>query len=198
LFQKKNKSINICFGLLIITAIGIGCAGNSTSDVNVDSLVETQSSKAESTVVISTPTTQISKTSEIEISKIDPTSEPLPSIAAKPTVIATKIAEKPKPTMTPTPEPTVQKYISRLVSKINHVFSDGKIADSDWFQGASQEALFNPNFVAADKAGSYFGANDLVIGIDHNGVQKAYPAKYMEVYEVINDRFGNEAILVTY
>ena len=78
MFQKKNKSINICFGLLIITAIGIGCAGNSTSDVNVDSVVETQSNKSEAMVVISTPTTQISKKSEIEISKIDPTSEPLP------------------------------------------------------------------------------------------------------------------------
>ena len=109
-----------------------------------------------------------------------------------------EIIKNVEPTQTPMPEPTVQKYISRLVGKINHVFSDGNIAESDWFKGASQEALFNPNFVSASSAGSYFGANDLVIGINHNGVQKAYPAKYMEVYEVINDRFGDEAILVTY
>ena len=197
MFGRFTLNILI-LGLLVLAFASLACSGASESDGTVEPVMKSATIVPTSVPIANTPTVAANpvstpnivqgKSNEIVAAEVNEIPDPTPM----------EIIKNVEPTQTPMPEPTVQKYISRLVGKINHVFSDGNIAESDWFKGASQEALFNPNFVSASSAGSYFGANDLVIGINHNGVQKAYPAKYMEVYEVINDRFGDEAILVTY
>ncbi len=197
LFGRFTLNILI-LGLLVLGFAGVACSGESEADAIVEPVMKSETIVPTSVPVANTPTVVAESVSTPNISQSKSNGITAAEITEIPNPTPMKVMENVEPTVTPMPEPTVQKYISRLVSKINHVFSDGNIAESDWFKGASQEALFNPNFVSASNAGSYFGANDLVIGVNHNGVQKAYPAKYMEVYEVINDRFGDEALLVTY
>lgn len=57
-------------------------------------------------------------------------------------------------------------------------------------------ALIDPAFVSADQAG--LNDDDRVIGVAFNGEVKAYPLSIMNWHEVVNDRFGNRAVLVTY
>jgi len=58
-------------------------------------------------------------------------------------------------------------------------------------------ALFAPRFLAADEA-SYLDADERVLGIEHNGVVKAYPIKILNYHEIANDRFGDAAVAVTF
>lgn len=58
-------------------------------------------------------------------------------------------------------------------------------------------AISEPKFVAADKA-DFLKDNDKVIGIEINGVAKAYPARILSWHEAVNDRIGGSAILVTW
>ncbi|MCB0633050.1 MAG: DUF3179 domain-containing protein [Saprospiraceae bacterium] len=54
-----------------------------------------------------------------------------------------------------------------------------------------------PRFVNVDRS-EFLKDNDLVIGVMHNGVAKAYPIRIMNYHEVINDQYGDESLVVTY
>ncbi len=57
--------------------------------------------------------------------------------------------------------------------------------------------IHNPKFVAAgDK--HILRDTDRVLGVVRNGIAKAYPIRILDRHEVVNDRFGDEAIVVTY
>jgi len=58
-------------------------------------------------------------------------------------------------------------------------------------------AIDRPRFVAAAQA-DYLQDRDRVLGISRNGVTKAYPIMMLNYHEIVNDRFGGEAIVVTY
>ncbi len=58
--------------------------------------------------------------------------------------------------------------------------------------------LEKPTFEPADCAQEFVSSEDYVIGIHYNGVTRAYPVKIMGYHEVVNDRVGEEEILVTY
>ena len=58
-------------------------------------------------------------------------------------------------------------------------------------------AIDRPRFVAAEEA-DYLDDRDRVLGIDRNGVRKAYPIKILNYHEIVNDTFDREAIVVTY
>jgi hypothetical protein len=58
-------------------------------------------------------------------------------------------------------------------------------------------ALDRPRFVSAGKA-NFLSDSDRVLGIDHNGVRKAYAIKILNYHEIVNDRFGQEAVVVSY
>ncbi|NIR48043.1 DUF3179 domain-containing protein, partial [candidate division KSB1 bacterium] len=58
-------------------------------------------------------------------------------------------------------------------------------------------AIDNPKFVSPSEA-DFLQPEDRVLGIDRNGVAKAYPIKIVNWHEIINDRFGDEAVVVTY
>lgn len=57
-------------------------------------------------------------------------------------------------------------------------------------------AIDRPRFVGADAAGLAEG--DRVLGIARNGIARAYPMRILNWHEIVNDRFGDEAIAVTY
>jgi hypothetical protein len=58
-------------------------------------------------------------------------------------------------------------------------------------------AIDRPVFIAAGEA-DFLHDDDSVLGIDRNGVRKAYPVRILDYHEIINDRFGHESLVVSY
>ncbi len=58
-------------------------------------------------------------------------------------------------------------------------------------------AIDDPRFVSADQA-SFVTDTDRVLGVRHQGVAKAYPIRILNYHEIVNDRFGDEGVVVTY
>jgi hypothetical protein len=57
-------------------------------------------------------------------------------------------------------------------------------------------AIDRPKFAGAAQAGLADG--DRVLGLALNGIARAYPVRILNWHEVVNDRFGERAIAVTY
>ena len=58
-------------------------------------------------------------------------------------------------------------------------------------------SIDEPTFVSADDAG-FLRDSDRVIGVYRNGIAKAYWLGILEWHEIVNDVFGDEAILISY
>ena len=58
-------------------------------------------------------------------------------------------------------------------------------------------AISQPDFVSAVQA-SFLSDTDRVLGINMQGRQKAYPVRILNYHEIVNDRFGDVAVLVSY
>jgi len=58
-------------------------------------------------------------------------------------------------------------------------------------------ALTEPGYVAAGQA-DFMRGDDQVIGVDLNGVARAYPTKILSWHELVNDRFGGLPVLVSW
>jgi hypothetical protein len=58
-------------------------------------------------------------------------------------------------------------------------------------------AIDHPRFVSADQA-TFLEPTDRVLGLRQNGVAKAYPIKILNWHEVVNDRFAEEPVAITY
>lgn len=58
-------------------------------------------------------------------------------------------------------------------------------------------ALDDPRFVEPDAA-DFLSDADRVLGLVHAGIAKAYPIAIMNWHEVVNDRFGETPVAVTY
>ncbi|HEY3326405.1 MAG TPA: DUF3179 domain-containing protein [Novimethylophilus sp.] len=58
-------------------------------------------------------------------------------------------------------------------------------------------AIDRPKFVRAGEA-DHVKPQDRVLGIERGNIAKAYPISIMNWHEIVNDRFGNDAIAVTY
>lgn len=58
-------------------------------------------------------------------------------------------------------------------------------------------SIDNPKFVKAQDA-QFVSDGDFVIGLDINGETKAYPLFILVWHEIVNDRFGNTPVAVTY
>ncbi len=58
-------------------------------------------------------------------------------------------------------------------------------------------AITRPRFVSADGA-TRLKADEWVLGISWNGVTKAYPVAIMNYHEIVNDRFGDKPVVVTF
>src|SRR3989338_5901895 len=58
-------------------------------------------------------------------------------------------------------------------------------------------ALNDPKFVSSGDA-AFIGDDDKVIGVNYNGLVKAYPIRIMNWHEVVNDHFYSKPAVVTY
>ncbi len=78
---------------------------------------------------------------------------------------------------------------------------DASIPVAEILQGGPPKdgipAIDDPVFVGAKEAG-FLSAQDRVIGIARHGIAKAYPIAILNWHEIVNDRIGPEAIVVTY
>jgi len=58
-------------------------------------------------------------------------------------------------------------------------------------------ALSNPQFVVASKA-SFMRDDEQVLGVAINGVARAYPTRILSWHELVNDRFRDLPVLVSW
>lgn len=58
-------------------------------------------------------------------------------------------------------------------------------------------AIDHPHFVSAAQA-DFLADDDRVLGIDRNGIRKAYAVRILNYHEIVNDRYGHDAVLVSY
>ncbi len=58
-------------------------------------------------------------------------------------------------------------------------------------------SLDYPDFVAAADA-NFLKPKDRVLGLQRNGVARAYPIRILNYHEIVNDAFGGSAVVVTY
>ena len=57
--------------------------------------------------------------------------------------------------------------------------------------------IHDPKFIPAAEA-DFMRGKDRVLGVLRNGIAKAYPIRILDRHEVVNDKFGDESIVVTY
>jgi len=58
-------------------------------------------------------------------------------------------------------------------------------------------AIDQPQFVTAGQA-DFLEPDDRVLGIARGGNHKAYPVRILNYHEIVNDRFGEESVVVSY
>lgn len=58
-------------------------------------------------------------------------------------------------------------------------------------------SLDNPVFIKASQA-HFLRDTDRVLALTRHGVSKAYPLRILNWHEIVNDRFGDEGIIITY
>lgn len=80
--------------------------------------------------------------------------------------------------------------LSKSLIPIEEIYSGGPGKDGI-------PAIDNPQFVTAEAA-RFMRDNNRVIGVQRNGVTKAYPIRILDWHEVVNDKFADEAVVVTY
>lgn len=55
----------------------------------------------------------------------------------------------------------------------------------------------NPKYVTAEQA-NYIKPEDRVLGVYHNGIARAYPVLILNYHEIVNDRIGKDAVVVSF
>lgn len=58
-------------------------------------------------------------------------------------------------------------------------------------------SIDTPKFIDADKA-HFLKSDDRVIGVDYNGVARAYPIRILNWHEIVNDKIAGEAVAITF
>ncbi len=54
-----------------------------------------------------------------------------------------------------------------------------------------------PRFLAAEEA-DFLNDEELVLGLHYNGISTAYPIRILNYHEVVNDKFGDQPVAITY
>ena len=83
----------------------------------------------------------------------------------------------------------------KLAATTSRAFSETTSSPAEWPKTAFP-ALTNPTFVAPDEIG-YLAENDVVMGIVINGEPRAYPHNIGWWNEIINDRVGDQSVVVS-
>jgi hypothetical protein len=76
-----------------------------------------------------------------------------------------------------------------LINK-EEIYSGGPIKDGI-------PALNYPKFISANKA-FFLKNNDRVLGLSLNGIAKVYPINIMNHHEIVNDKFADFAVMISY
>jgi hypothetical protein len=58
-------------------------------------------------------------------------------------------------------------------------------------------AINTPRFISVPEA-SFLEDTDRIISFEHKGIVRAYPTRIMLWHEIVNDRFGEDAFVITY
>ena len=58
-------------------------------------------------------------------------------------------------------------------------------------------ALLDPQFTSGRKA-SYMRGDEQVLGVVIDGIARAYPTRILSWHELVNDKFGDTAVLVSW
>jgi hypothetical protein len=58
-------------------------------------------------------------------------------------------------------------------------------------------ALFEPTTLPA-KLIDFLDDNEQVLGVEHNGIARAYPTRILSWHELVNDDFGGDPLLVSW
>ena len=86
-------------------------------------------------------------------------------------------------------------------SKNGFNLDNSAVPESEILQGGPPRdgipAIDDPQFLAAAEA-DFLRPEDRILGIARNGIAKAYPIRILNWHEIVNDHFGDEAIVVTY
>ncbi len=59
-------------------------------------------------------------------------------------------------------------------------------------------ALDHPKFISGAARDNVLAAADRVMGVHYNGVAKAYPIRILDHHEVVNDRYGDVSLSITF
>lgn len=59
-------------------------------------------------------------------------------------------------------------------------------------------AIVNPKFVSVAEADQFLDNDDIVFGVVVNGEVRAYTKEALVFHEIVNDKFGDQPVLVTY
>ncbi len=59
-------------------------------------------------------------------------------------------------------------------------------------------AITGPEFTTVAETDRWLKEDDLVLGIVYRGIPRAYPVRILDRHEIVNDRFGDEPVVVTY
>ena len=59
-------------------------------------------------------------------------------------------------------------------------------------------SLDNPAFISAAKADGILKSSDIVVGLEFGGVAKAYPIRILNWHEIVNDKVGNQPVMVSW
>ncbi|TAM83415.1 MAG: DUF3179 domain-containing protein [Acidobacteria bacterium] len=78
-----------------------------------------------------------------------------------------------------------------------HIIPLGKIQGGGPPRGGIP-ALTDPEDISAEEAGRLLEPSDRVLGVFMNGQAKAYPVRILNWHELVNDRVGGRAILVSW
>jgi hypothetical protein len=122
-------------------------------------------------------------------------------------------AQAEEPTAQPAAQPTAQPNSQHragnprgyphdvLLETFGFTQEDSDVPLDHLFQGCPARdcipAIEAPEFVSVSKAG-FLRDDDLVLGVKHNGVTRAYAANILNHHEIVNDDFNGEPVVVTY
>ncbi len=59
-------------------------------------------------------------------------------------------------------------------------------------------AIDHPKFVSIEQAQDFLNPDDYILGVEINGITKAYPIRILNYHEIVNDRIAEVPIAITY
>ncbi|MFQ5997767.1 MAG: DUF3179 domain-containing protein [Candidatus Bathyarchaeia archaeon] len=59
-------------------------------------------------------------------------------------------------------------------------------------------SIDSPKFISAEQANEWLGDEEFVLGIEYNGILRAYPHQILVWHEIVNDNFNEDPVLITY